>query len=466
MRFKTLVAQRLRSSAFPGLKRPSNFPTRLLESVAGTSPHSPAPLPCSAPEPTLLIGVAHLRSRFSASPIGQVRNVIPLENPKHRLSAVLRCAVGACSSSFAIFAMSAAQVPVSPGSVPPISVNATDSIWTGGSAYDLEGELGAQMDREELAQMGYQPMSPPDEFGGSAQEPPGVEYGDDLEFDDPGMNGWGSHPATTYDASAYTAHQDFLRAAAQFVSPMGYDIPSPNDEVSDNPLGQQAAAPPAWSTEESAFDAFTRQAGMGASSMGYDQPSPDDVPEGYAPMPGHSPAPSVDLSHFLPATAPTSSTVPGGYASNSGPVTADVQANVDMNDSSKRGRAPGPPYSTASSVSAAKRPAVPTASGTAAASSPTTQAPPPLQDARVAALTDEVAALKLVRADLNSKVLTAESEALVSRQRLDHSRGEASQAIGLAQRNEHAATSSLQVVRTELADFLRQAEAFKGRNGA
>ena len=142
---------------------------------------------------------------------------------------------------------------------------------TGGSAYNIEGELGEQMDREEHAQMRYHSMSPPDEFGGSAgYEPPGVEYGDELEFDDTGMNGWGSHPATTYDASAYTAHQDFLRAAAQFVSPMGYDVPSPNDEVSDNPLGQQAAAPPAWSTEESAFDAFTRQAGMGASSMGYD----------------------------------------------------------------------------------------------------------------------------------------------------------------------------------------------------
>ena len=114
--------------------------------------------------------------------------------------------------------------PVSPGSVP------TESAGNGSAAFDIEAELAAQMDRGEFSQVGSaSPAYVPEENSGY---PLGEEYGDE-EDDDVEGGGWGAHPVTTFDPSAYTAYQDFQRVASQFVSPMGYDVPSPSDVVGD-----------------------------------------------------------------------------------------------------------------------------------------------------------------------------------------------------------------------------------------
>ncbi len=78
--------------------------------------------------------------------------------------------------------MSASQVPVptslSPGSVPA----KTDSLGNG-FTYDIEGDLAAQMDRNELSQAGAAFTPSPEEFGGYAQQPPGEDYGDEVEYE-------------------------------------------------------------------------------------------------------------------------------------------------------------------------------------------------------------------------------------------------------------------------------------------
>ncbi len=189
---------------------------------------------------------------------------------------------------------------VSPGSVP------TESAGNGSAAFDIEAELAAQMDRNELSQAGAAFTPSPEEYGG--YDPPGEDFGDEVEYEVEG-GGWSAHPVTTFDDSVYTAHQDFLRAASQFVSPMGYDVPSPSDVVGDtHPVAAYNlnTSSALGFVGESAIDAFNRQSAMGASAMGYDAPSPNGVP--------------------------------GGYAYPPGPLSVGPSDPVDMNDSTKRGR--------------------------------------------------------------------------------------------------------------------------------
>ena len=326
--------------------------------------------------------------------------------------------------------------PISPGSVPvPVSVHATDSVGNG-SAYDIESDLAAHMEREELAQAGIPEMFPPAEWGGYAQESSGREFGDGGEWGEVEGGGWSTVPATTFDASAYTAQQDFVRAASQYVSPMGYDQPSPSewlyDLTSTNVAGTASDDVPRG---ESAIDAFRRLSAAGVSSMGYDVPSPNEVP--------------------------------GDFVHDPGPVFVEVPVVVEMNDSTKRGRVPDAPSPVASSVRAAKRPAVPYAPGTGAFSSSAAPASIPLED-RVQALTNEVAALQTSRVELISQVRSAEERAVVassiaqdSAHRSEALCVESTQAVGLAQRREHDAMAALQAARAEMADYARQVAEFR-----
>ncbi len=301
--------------------------------------------------------------------------------------------------------MSASHVPVSPGSIPPM----TDSVGNG-SAYDLECDLAAQMDRNELGQAGISSMFPPDEFGGSAPQPPGGEYGDDEEYEVEGMSGWGAHPVTTFDASVYTAHQDFVRAASQYMSPMGYDVHSPSDWAGDaTPAAHNLNASSALGfAGESAIDAFNRQSAMGVSSMGYDPAMPDASP-GLA-----------FTAAFSPNVAP------------------EV---VPMRDSTKRGRAdrPTPAASCAGSPPERSASQLPAPSDTgAASSSQSAPAPPPSTDAvRLATLTAEVADLQSERAGFQARMLASEATAQASIQ---------------------CSEASVLAFKAQLAEWTRQAE--------
>ncbi len=182
--------------------------------------------------------------------------------------------------------------PVSPGSV------LTESAGNGSAAYDIEADLAAQMDRGEFPQEGYASAAVLPEENGAY--PLGEEYGDEGDDEDEG-GWWGEHPETTFDPSVYTAHQDFQRAASRYVSPMGYDGPSPSDVVGDyrpaatyNVSGESALG----FEGESAMAAFMRQSGTGVSAMGYDEVSSSvgPVASAYPPGPLSSGAPDqVDM---------------------------------------------------------------------------------------------------------------------------------------------------------------------------
>jgi hypothetical protein len=350
------------------------------------------------------------------------------------------------------FAMASSLPPVSPGSVPP-TPPATDSVGNG-SAYGPDQDVAGQMDRDEHGQ-GASPS--PAEVGDFADQHGGADMVDDEgEYDGGEMNGWNAHPVNTFDESVYTAHQDFVRAAAQFVSPMGYDVFSPDVWGDSAPLGPTPDDGAAHDIEEeSAIDAFNRQAALAASSIGYDVASPSADPGGSA----FNPDPS-NIGSGLEALSPTwLPGFPGNFVY--APGSADtVPVNADMNDSSKRGRIPDA-SSVASSVRAAKRPAVPPSSGTGAAASSSTTLLLPTVEQRLQVLTDEVAALQISRAGLDSKVRFAESELQASvqaRRVLEH---DSALAVGSAKLGEQTATAALQAVRAEMSEFVRQASVFK-----
>jgi hypothetical protein len=295
--------------------------------------------------------------------------------------------------------------PVSPGSVPAAS---TESVGNGSASYDIESDLAAHIEQRELDQ------ALPAEPGGHDEGPPGEDDDEDVEYDEGGV-GQVSHPVSTFDASVYTAHQEFLRAASHYVSPMGYDTHSPSDWQGSAPyepqppVATESASPAPDYTGESVMEAFMRQSGLGASSMGYDVPTPNGLP---------------DVPYSL------------------GPLSTGSPEQVDMNDSTKRGRG-DPPSPVPSSVALppAKRSAAPASTGAGAASSQSASAPLPSQDAaRLLALTREVTAMQGEREGMQARVFAAESAAQASIQRSE---------------------AAVLVVRAQLVESARQAEAFK-----
>ncbi len=215
-------------------------------------------------------------------------------------------------------------LPVSPGSVAPAS---TASVGNGSTSYDIEADLAAQMQGE------FDQASP--------VEPEGVAMhpcGEDGDAEDDPEDGYVpvAHPVSTFDASAYTAHQELLRAAAHYVTPMGYDQHSPSDWPGNPPAEAPVAGCAPDYSGESLMDAFARHSAIGASSMGYDAFSPNGAP---------------------------------GLEHPSGPLDDGHLEGVEMTDSSKRGR-DDPSLSPApSSVGPPpKRPAAPAPTGAGAAS--------------------------------------------------------------------------------------------------
>ncbi len=292
--------------------------------------------------------------------------------------------------------------PVSPGSLPEAS---SASVGHGSAGYDIEADLAAQMEQSELAET--QTMS--HENGGYA-EPPGGDDGDEEEYEEE-YGGQLSHSVSTFDASAYTAHQEYIRAASHFVSPMGYDQHSPSDWPGNAPSmapAVTASNAPDYSGE-SVMDAFMRQSAAGASSMGYDVFSPNGVPD---------------------------------YAYPLGPLSVGSQQDaVEMSDSTKRGRGDPPSPAPSSERPPPKRSATPASPGAAVASVPSAPAPRPSQDpARLQALTYEVSALQHERDGLYARTLSAESAAQASIQ---------------------SSAAAVLAVRAQLADCARQAEAHK-----
>jgi hypothetical protein len=286
--------------------------------------------------------------------------------------------------------------PVSPGSLGPAS---TASVGAGSAGYDIEADLAAQMQGE------FDQASPAEPDGVAMH--PYEENGDDDEDPEDGYVPV-PHPVSTHDASVYTAHQDFQRAASHYVSPMGYDQPSPSEWSGEAPAEATVTSNAPDYSSESVLDAFARFTALGASSMGYDASTPS-VASG--------------LEHPL------------------GPIADGIPEEVEMNDSSKRGR-DDPLSPTPSSVRPPpKRSAAPAVAGAGAAPIQTAPAPLPSPDAvRLLALTREVSLYKAEREGMQARVVAAESAAQAS------------------VRNSEAAVGAF---RAQLAESTRQAEAFK-----
>ncbi len=338
--------------------------------------------------------------------------------------------------------MSAQSVPVSPGSLPPISVQATDSVGDG-SAYDIEADLFHQMDDLAQTPAGIPSMFPPAEFGGYA-EPEEEGYGDD-EFEGE-EDGWGA-----YHSGMHPAQQDFVQATARFASSMGYDVPSPFVEGDAGPMGQQNGAGSAWdNVEESAIDAFNRQAAMGASSMGYDVPSPNTDQGGFASFPDPVTV-GTGQDFSLPSFAPA------GVAPSPGPVLDEQNDFVGMTDASKRGRIIDASSPAASSVRAAKRVAPSTTPGPSAACPPSAFG----SCAASSSQADEIAVLEVTCADLFNKARASEEKAKSHALQVVKVSADASAAIGTAQKTANDATAALAAVRAEMAAFGQQAATFK-----
>ena len=209
--------------------------------------------------------------------------------------------------------MASSLPPVSPGSL------MTESPGDGSAAFIIKDALGEQMDADEHQQADATAASPAGLEGGQG--------GDDDDEDDGNVQV--PPPVNTFGPSPYTAHQDFLRSASHFVSPTGYDVHTPSDwpgnapvetpiwnpyAALETPNGYQSSAPDY--SGESVMDAFNRHSAMAVSSMGYDTGLPNGAP-----------------GHVYPQGA-----IPPG-----------TPEAVEMNDSTKRGRA-DPPSPAASSV--------------------------------------------------------------------------------------------------------------------